>query len=278
MKVLVTGATGYLGRQLIPQMMAEGWTPLAVDRKAGDIGLEVREVDLRQTEAVNTLFDEPVDALVHLANMSSWLMPEPDVALNQNLLMCTNLFQAARKTGVKKIVFASSIHAFIGLKPDQATSICKTLVPYLPLDGDAPAWPACPYGLMKSLGEQMLRFHANVDSITTFSLRLPWLTTVEKIQLSRQSDREPGPVVLAGGCSCLTYEDAAGLIVACLKSNITGNHVYMPAAYTPAVGKPIPEIIRQYYSNIPLRKPVEQITSLVDVSLIEKEVDWRPSL
>jgi nucleoside-diphosphate-sugar epimerase len=278
MKVLVTGASGDLGTKLIPQLLAEGWTPLAIDRKPrGDEPVVVRDVDLRQTDAVKALFEEPVDALVHLANMSSWIVAEPEIALNQNLTMCTNLFQAAIKAGVKKIVFASSIHAFVGVTPDQSRSICETVVPYLPVDGDAPAWPACPYGLMKSLAEQMLQFHSRVHGVTTFSLRFPWLAPLERIEARQQVDRPPQVIALAGVFSWLTYEDAAALVVACLKSQVTGSRTYLPASPIPTTGKPVADIIREHYSNIPLRRPLEQITSLVDVSRIERDTGWRPS-
>jgi len=87
------------------------------------------------------------DALVHLA-----AIPAPgivsDVATFHNNMLCTfNVFQAARRTNIRNIVYASS-ETVLGLPFDQPP-------PYIPVDEDYPARPESVYSLVKHLEEQM---------------------------------------------------------------------------------------------------------------------------
>jgi 2-alkyl-3-oxoalkanoate reductase len=73
MKVLVVGATGVVGRQLVPQLLAAGHEVVATSRSspapdAAGGQLEYRRLDLLDSVAVHTLVqDVTPDAIVHLA-------------------------------------------------------------------------------------------------------------------------------------------------------------------------------------------------------------------
>jgi len=87
------------------------------------------------------------DAVVHLAAIPA---PghAPDAATFENNMQCTyNVFQAARRAGIKKIVYASS-ETVLGLPFDVDP-------PYIPVDEDYPARPESTYSLVKHLEEQM---------------------------------------------------------------------------------------------------------------------------
>ena len=87
------------------------------------------------------------DAVVHLAAIPA---PghAPDAATFENNMQATyNVFQAARRAGIKKIVYASS-ETVLGLPFDVDP-------PYLPVDEEYPARPESTYSLVKHLEEQM---------------------------------------------------------------------------------------------------------------------------
>jgi hypothetical protein len=72
----------------------------------------------------------------------------PDAATFENNMLSTyNVFQAARRAGIKKIVYASS-ETVLGLPFDVDP-------PYIPVDEEYPARPESTYSLVKHLEEQM---------------------------------------------------------------------------------------------------------------------------
>ena len=113
-RILMTGASGGIGtslRKLLPPIYPD---LLLSDVKApADLGahekFKAAELsDLAQVEAIC----EGVDGILHFGGYSvegPW-----DSILQSNIIGCYNLFEAARRKGVKRVVFASSNHA-VGL-------------------------------------------------------------------------------------------------------------------------------------------------------------------
>jgi nucleoside-diphosphate-sugar epimerase len=151
MRIVVTGAGGFLGRGLAPRLLAGAleferfvlWdTRLPVGQGAGDGRVRRLEADLRDPAALKTAFEGGVDLLFHLASIPSG-KSEDDPALSEavNLEATLDLFTAAAAQGrVPKVVFASSIAALGRLGPD-------------PVDDDTPPRPALTYGAHKLMGE-----------------------------------------------------------------------------------------------------------------------------
>src|SRR5215471_3602366 len=109
-RLLLTGAAGGLGRVLRPRLK-HLCTTLRVsdiaDLGAAAAGEEVQPVALENKRAVLALL-EGVDAVVHLGGVSTEKAWESILAAN--VVGVVNLYEAARKHGVKRIVFASSNH------------------------------------------------------------------------------------------------------------------------------------------------------------------------
>ncbi|MGO4807860.1 NAD-dependent epimerase/dehydratase family protein [Arthrobacter sp. 2MCAF15] len=152
MKVAVTGGSGKLGRSVVRRLSADGHDVTNLDR-TGVRGRAFTQVDLRNygqvVDVILGLDDRHAgfDAVVHLA-----AIPAPGIApdaatFENNMLSTYNVFQAARRAGVKKIVYASS-ETVLGLPFDVDP-------PYIPVDEDYPARPESTYSLVKHLEEQM---------------------------------------------------------------------------------------------------------------------------
>lgn len=152
MKVVVTGGNGKLGRSVVQRLRHEGHSVVNLDR-AGDRGpgfARVEFTDYGQVSdaimGINDLHDG-FDAVVHLAAIPAPAIL-PDVATFQNNMLSTyHVFQAARRAGIKRIVYASS-ETVLGLPFD-------TDPPYIPVDEEYPARPESTYSLVKHLEEQM---------------------------------------------------------------------------------------------------------------------------
>lgn len=105
--VLVTGASGVIGRATITALAAAGYTVHAVSSE---------EADLRDARAAETLIREiSPDAVIHLAGRVRGLMgnvsSQGDMYLD-NILINTHVVDAARKAGVKKVVAMGSVAVY----------------------------------------------------------------------------------------------------------------------------------------------------------------------
>jgi nucleoside-diphosphate-sugar epimerase len=152
MRVVVTGGSGKLGRSVVRRLRDDGHTVTNLDR-TGHRGPGFTEVDLRNYGQVVDVFlgleDRPsgFDAVVHLAAIPAPGLA-PDAATFENNMQATyNVFQAARRAGIKTIVYASS-ETVLGLPFDVDP-------PYIPVDEEYPARPESTYSLVKHLEEQM---------------------------------------------------------------------------------------------------------------------------
>ena len=152
MRVAVTGGSGKLGRNVVRRLSEDGHEVTNLDR-TGARGPGFTEVDLRNYGQVVDVFlgledrHAGFDAVVHLAAIPA---PghAPDAATFENNMLSTyNVFQAARRAGIKKIVYASS-ETVLGLPFDVDP-------PYIPVDEEYPARPESTYSLVKHLEEQM---------------------------------------------------------------------------------------------------------------------------
>lgn len=117
LKVLVTGAGGQVGTELLPRIVAKGWSPIAAGHRPGD-RIDV-VVDISNSEAVNELVGRLVpDVVIHAAAMTDVEACEklPELAHLINHSGARNVAQAARRVGAW-MVSISTDFVFSGLEP-----------------------------------------------------------------------------------------------------------------------------------------------------------------
>jgi uronate dehydrogenase len=118
---------------------------------------EVVTCDLADKHAVLQLVDG-VDAILHFGGVS---VEHPfEQILGANICGVFHIYEAARRHGVKRVVFASSNHV-IGFYPQDEV-----------IDARSPRRPDSYYGLSKSYGEDMATFYFDRYGIETVSLRI----------------------------------------------------------------------------------------------------------
>lgn len=111
MNCLVSGATGFIGRQLCPQLVADGHAVSAVSRRGGELegGLSVRPVDLATDRLADDLL-RGVDVVLHLAGIAHRSAAATDhEAVNHRATL--RLARQASAAGVGCFVFLSSVKA-----------------------------------------------------------------------------------------------------------------------------------------------------------------------
>ena len=145
-RILVTGAAGYLGRLVraslrgrVPHVRLTDIAPM--DPAVG--GEELYPCDLADAAGIARAL-EGVDAVVHLGaslNVDDW--PQ---TLSINIAGTYNVFEAARRAGTRRVVYASSHHA-VGMYPVTEQ-----------IGIDVPLRPDSLYGLSKGCGEKLARY------------------------------------------------------------------------------------------------------------------------
>jgi len=159
-KILVTGAAGGIGtrlRKLMKGMYPSiRWSDI---RKPDDLAADedFAVADLANLDAVKAIV-AGVDGIVHLGGYSiegPW-----ETILNSNIVGCYNMFEAAYRAGVKRVVFASSNHA-MGFYPRTQTIGVNVTVR-----------PDSRYGISKAFGEAVGAFYADKHGLRVTCLRI----------------------------------------------------------------------------------------------------------
>ena len=172
MKVLVTGAAGFIGYHLCRELLSRGFEVWGLDdlsrgdpariRELEVMGMGFAEIDVRDRGRVESLVrDVRPDGVAHLAALIS--VPEsfekPDLYLAVNAEGTRNLVSASNEAGVGKFVYASS--AAVYGNPVR-----------LPIDEEHPVNPISPYGRSKLLGEEYVlkEFRGAAFSLRLFNV------------------------------------------------------------------------------------------------------------
>jgi farnesol dehydrogenase len=120
MRVLVTGATGYLGRAIVAALASRGHTPVAFARtiRHGDLPGEAVAGDVRDRAALRAAAAR-ADALIHSAALVSQWRPDPREFDDVNVGGLEYALAASREAGHGRIVYTSS---FLALPPAGASA------------------------------------------------------------------------------------------------------------------------------------------------------------
>ncbi|CDJ99004.1 Nucleoside-diphosphate-sugar epimerase [Microbacterium sp. C448] len=164
MRIALTGSSGKLGSVVLNELRAAGHDVIGMDI-VGQRGPGFVRVDLTDygqvVDALTAVNDQHdgFDAVVHLAAIPAPGIA-PDIATFHNNMPSTfNVFWAAIRLGITRIVYASS-ETVLGLPFDVPP-------PYIPVDEEYPARPESVYSLVKHLEEQLaielVRWHPDVS-------------------------------------------------------------------------------------------------------------------
>jgi dihydroflavonol-4-reductase len=113
---LVTGATGHIGNVLVRLLLERGEKVRAMLMPGEDpaplngLNVEIIEADVLDYQSLLKAFDR-MDVVYHLAGIISILPGKDHMLQAVNVIGTRNVIQAARSSGVRRLVYTSSIHA-----------------------------------------------------------------------------------------------------------------------------------------------------------------------
>lgn len=166
MRVLVTGAEGTIGTA-VREHLADRFD--LVSLTLAPQGFPSHVADITDLNAIQPAF-HGVEAVVHLAASADLEAPWEDVLPN-NIVGTYNVFEAARRAGVSRVVFASSNHVIGMYELDGAPGIYDVDDPRR-LDHTAEQRPDSLYGVSKAYGESLGRLYVERHGLRVFCLRI----------------------------------------------------------------------------------------------------------
>jgi uronate dehydrogenase len=218
-RVLITGAAGEIGSVLRSGLRGRhSLLRLADVRHIGDAekGEECLVADLTDFGAADAA-TRGIDCVVHLAGVpreAPW-----ESVLPHNISATCNVFEAARRNGVRRVVFASSNHVIGFYRAGR------------PVDAKQPPRPDSRYGVSKVFGEALGRLYADKHGLSVACLRIgsfrerpqsarqlrTWISHRDTVELVRCCIEAPAyHFIVVYGVSANTrrqwHDDSAGLI------------------------------------------------------------------
>ncbi len=167
MKYLVTGGAGFIGTNLVKELLAQGHEVVVIDNYAGgrkpermQNGATYFEGDIRKPEDLNNVCRNGFDGIFHFAALPrvTFSVEHPAETHAANATGTLNVLIAARDHKIKRVIFSSS------------SSVYGNQEIY-PLKEDFIPLPISPYALHKFIGEHYCRLFNSLYGLETVCLR-----------------------------------------------------------------------------------------------------------
>ena len=168
MKVLVTGAAGFIGRYLVPVLCERGMrvvaTDVAVPKSDANPGVEWEYLDVSRDDAIyKIMFKHRPDAIIHLVSLLAGPCDsDPIRGWRVNFDSTMHLLNAGLGSGLKQFLLTSSVSVFGRGLPE-------------PVPDNALKEPATIYGQTKLACENLLRWYHSKHGLTVGAVRFPWV-------------------------------------------------------------------------------------------------------
>lgn len=290
--VLVTGGLGYIGSYVVHDLLARGWRVRIMDNYyrcdrnvarslAALDNVEVVEGDIRYANAVESAM-AGVEAVVHLAAVClNKSISDPTESLDVNLLGTQNVFDAAARASVRRIVYSSSASVYGDPKS-------------LPMrETDAPA-PITPYCIAKLAGEHLLSFYSQRSNISWMALRFfnvygpgqptdAYYTSVVLTFLRRLAAGE-APAIDGKGEQSMDFvhvSDVARSVGMALDSDASGEVLNVGTGTQTTVAQLADHLIRAVGADVqPIFRPREVLVTQREASIdrIREVLGWEPTI
>lgn len=273
MRIALTGSSGKLGTVVARELRANGWDVIGMD-VVGTRGADFVQVDLTDygqvVDALTAVGDrhDGIDAVVHLGAIPAPGIRSDVATFHNNMPSTFNVFWAAVRLGIRRIVYASS-ETVLGLPFDVPP-------PYIPVDEEYPARPESVYSLVKTLEEQLarelVRWHPDL-SIT--ALRFSNMMVPEDYAEFPSFDAD----ALRRKWNLWGYIDArdgAQAVERALQVAAPGFDRFIIAAADTVMSRPNAELIAEVFPDVPVTRKVGEHETLLSIDHAREVLGFAP--
>ena len=281
--VVVTGGSGKAGRAVCRHLVDQGYSVLNVDvQPSSDPVCPFYKVDLNDLAQVLDAMqwtggkDHPFrkfrtpDAVVHFAAIPAPDLTPEDLTFRNNVVSTYNVFDAAIRAGVKRIVWASS-ETTLGLpfSPDNPPA-------YAPVDEDHPMRPESAYSLSKDLGEEMARQMQRWKPDTSFiGLRLS--NVMEPADYKRFADWQDDAHFREWNLwGYIDARDCAQAVRKAIEVNFEGADHFIIANADTVMERDSAALMAEVYPDVPLRKELAGTETLLSIEKARRVLGYEP--
>jgi nucleoside-diphosphate-sugar epimerase len=275
MKIAVTGSSGKLGRVAMRVLKAAGHRATGFDLSASTYGDPTVRLDCSDFGAVIGSLSgvdavaRGFDAVLHLAGIPMPGTTTDEAAFRVNTLSTYNVFSAAARLGIDKVVWASS-ETILGLPFAEPPE-------FAPITEVHPLKPNWSYALSKLLGEEMAgqfaRWH---PAMAITSLRFSNVYAPE--------DYAAIPAIHADPASrkwnlwgYVDAEDAADACRLALEAEHTGHRALIIAAADNVAGQNSRALMAEHFPTVPLADDLSGDASLLSSAAAHEAFGYAPS-
>ncbi|HEY3436262.1 MAG TPA: NAD(P)-dependent oxidoreductase [Actinotalea sp.] len=270
--IAVTGAWGKAGRAVVEDLLAHGYDVTATDLAGppgGDAGLGTDLVIADLTDYGQTVeVLAGAEAVVHLGNIPAPGRATPPDTINRNTAANSNVFLAAARLGLRKVVWASS-ETTLGLPFDVPPR-------YAPVDEAHFPYPTTTYALSKVLGEETARHVADWSGIPFVGLRLS--------NIHRPQDYAAVPGYWSDAQSrrwnlwgYVDVRDVAAAFRLALEVDTTGSQNVIIAAADTIMNRPSVDLLAEVFPDVTLTREIGEFETLLAVDGARELFGYEPA-
>jgi nucleoside-diphosphate-sugar epimerase len=274
-RVCVTGASGKAGRSVVRDLREHGYDVLATDIASSKTEVEdgALRADLTDYgQALQILKD--VDAVVHLANIPAPGIYTSAVTFNTNMAMNFNVFHAAARCGVSRVVWASS-ETTLGLPFTTTNGLPPR---YAPVDEDHYPIPTTTYALSKVASETIAGEIAKWSGIPFVALRFSNIMDPDDYAAfpTRWADPHEREWNLWG------YVDGRDVALSCRLSltapseAVAESPSLIIAAADTVMNRPSATLFREVFPGVPLTRDMGEFETLLAIERARELIGYEP--
>ena len=274
-RVVVTGGSGKVGRACVKDLLSHGYEVVNVDTAPAAVEscpfVRADLTDFGQTLEVLSEVDDrlrDIEALVHLAAIPAPGKEPNAVIFKVNTLSTYNVFEAARRLGIRNVVWASS-ETVLGLP-------FNTPPPYAPVDEEYAGRPETAYSLSKLLGEEMAKQFCRWDpDLKIVGLRFSnVMEPADYAQFpSFDADSRLRKWNLWG---YIDARDAAQAIRLALEAPIKGAEIFIIANADTVMSRPNAELMAEVFPSVPLNDGAGANETLLSIEKARRVLGYEP--
>jgi nucleoside-diphosphate-sugar epimerase len=263
--------------------LAHGYNVLSIDMvkppglsnppKPGEVNFSRVDItDFGQVMAafsgIDRRVEEKVEAVVHLGAIASPGEAPDHVIFETNMISTYNVFEAARRLGIRNIVWASSETVF-GIPYEGGPA-------YVPVDEELelPMWS---YSLSKLMGEKLAETYARWDKrLKIVGLRFSNVQEPQDYENFPGYDKDP----VARSHNLWTYidaRDAAQAVRLALESKLRGAHVFGIANSNSVMStRSNDELLDAVFPKTTRKRPLKPFESLISIEKAQRVLGYKP--